>query len=355
MALITGKTRDHDRNANGELPKGLSVVLAEQRAGFWSRPGVGAAQPEFSEGDVPSRIYTFEPWLGCRWGTSCTFCYVPNLSAGHYPGGHQSDWFKGWGRWLVPKPHISERLRHQLFSANGRTRPKYSGAFVFMSAKTDPFLPRADLLKITRSNLAVFSEADVFLMCQTRSPAVVEDAEIFELLCHMAHQRKAAVSFSVATDVRAEQLRIERGGLSPERRLTTMERLKTAGIFVSAAVSPLLPYSDEFPRRLLDSAHHASIQTLRPSGFGSATPKHVLTEVDRSVPGYRRLEEELADDLRSLDKGEQFSWGVGNKGFMGAFLAARRFYGPPDSQKQTQLAFRADRRLPALSAPDYLH
>ena len=234
---------------------------------------------------------------------------------------------------MVPKPNITDRLRHQLLGKYGRTRRKYSGAFVFMSAKTDPFLPRVDLLRVTRSNLAVFAEADVFVMCQTRSPAVVEDAETFELLCHMAKQKTAAVSFSIATDVRAEQLRIEHGGLSPERRLRTMERLKSAGIFVSAAVSPLMPYSDEFPRRLIDCAHHASIQTLRPSGFGSATPKHVLTEVGRTVPGYERLDDDLADDLRGLDTDEQFSWGVGNKGFMGAFLAARRFYGPPDSQK----------------------
>ena len=172
---------------------------------------------------MPNQIYTFEPWLGCLWGTSCTFCYVPNLSQGHYPGGREGSWFKDWGRWLVPKPNITDRLRHQLFDKYGRTRRKYLGAFVFMSAKTDPFLPRKDLLRITRSNLAVFAEADVFLMCQTRSPAVVEDAETLELLCHMAKQKKAAVSLSIATDVRADQLRIERGGLSPGRRLRTME------------------------------------------------------------------------------------------------------------------------------------
>ena len=352
--MITAKTRAYGHSSTDDLPKGLGVVLAEQRMGFWSRPGDGSAQPEFSEGDVPSRIYTFEPWLGCLWGTSCTFCYVPNLSAGHYPGGHQSGWVKGWGRWLVPKPDISERLRHQLFSTNGRTRPKYSGAFVFMSAKTDPFLPRTDLLRITRSNLAVFAQADVFLMCQTRSPAVVEDAEILELLCHLANQKKAAVSFSIATDVRAEQLRIERGGMSPERRLRTMERLKSVGIFVSAAVSPLMPYSAEFPRRLLDCAHHASIQTLRPSGFGSATPKNVLDEIYRSVPGYQQLGTRLADSLQCRDTDGEFSWGMGNKGFIGAFLAAGRFYGPADSRKTPrQLPF-ADRRCEVSPGFQYL-
>ena len=253
-------------------------MLTKQTTGFWDRLDGGLAQPDFSKEDVPSAIYTFEPWLGCLWGGSCTFCYVPNLSVGHYPGGRESRWFKDWGRWLVPKPRITEQLRHELFDGQGRTRAKYRGAFVFMSAKTDPFLPREDLLRITRSNLEVFAHADVFLMCQTRSPAVVEDVEIFTLLSHMANRKKVAVSFSVATDLKEEQRRIERGGLSPERRLRAMQKLKKAGIFVSAAASPLMPYSTEFAGRLLDCAHHASIQQLRPLGFGSTTPKAVLPE-----------------------------------------------------------------------------
>ena len=263
------------------------MVLAEQRTGFWGRPGDGAAQPEISDGDIRNRIYTFEPWLGCLWGTSCTFCYVPNLSLGHYPGGREGNWFKDWGRWLVPKPNITDRLRRHLFNRHGRTRPKYLGAFVFMSAKTDPFLPRPDLLRITRANLEVFAEADVLLMCQTRSSAIVEDAEIFAMLCQMAKQKKAAVSFSIPTDIRKFQRRIEHGGSSPERRLRIMERLKTAGIFVSAGVSPLMPYSAEFAASLIECASrlHSGVTAL---GFRLGRP---AARFDRSTPISARLKE----------------------------------------------------------------
>ena len=328
--------------ANGgenELSSGLRVVLARQRAGFWGRLGDGPSHPEFSEDDVPGLIYTFEPWLGCLWGTSCSFCYVPNLSVRHFPGGHESGWFKDWGRWLVPKPEITTRLRHQLFDARGKTRPTYRGGFVFMSAKTDPYLPSPELLDITRANLKTFLEADVFLMCPTRSAAVVEDAEIFRILIQMAEKRKVGVSFSVGTDIKEEQRRIERGGLSPERRLRIMADLKSAGVFVSAAVSPLMPYSDEFPRHLLECAHHASIQLLRSIGFGSTTPKNVLTEVQGSIRHYRDLDRRLVEQLSGLPGAARFSWGIGNKGFTGAFLAARRFYGLNAShQKPSQQA-----------------
>ena len=338
--MNTANAQRHDHGLPGQQPRGLGIVLAEQRTGFWSRPGSDAAQPEFSDRDIPSRIYTFEPWLGCLWGKSCEFCYVPNLSVGHYPGGRASPWFQDWGGWLVPKPRITERLRDQLLDSSGRTRPKYRGAFVFMSAKTDPLLLRHDLLVITRSNLAVFADADVFLMCQTRSPAVVEDKRVFTSLVDMAVRKKAAVSFSISTDIKDEQRRVERGGLSPDRRLRIMETLKRAGVFVSAAVSPLMPYSSEFPDRLVESAHHASIQALRPPGLGSATPRALFTEVGRAVPNYEQLEAGLVEHLRLIDTGRQFAWGVGNKGFMGAFLAARRYYGSENSgKKHRQLTF----------------
>jgi len=63
-----------------------------------------------------------------------------------------------------------------------------------------------------------------------------------------------------------------------------MARLKRAGTFVSAAVGTLMPFSGEFPQRIVECADHTSVQNLRPSGFGSATPKHVLDDVYGTVP-----------------------------------------------------------------------
>ena len=229
-------------------------------------------------------------------------------------------------RWIRAKYEITARLRRRLSDGFGRTRPSYKGAFIFMSAKTDPFLPIPDLLHITRNNLEVSLQADVFLMCQTRSGEVVENPEIFSLIAEMARYKKIGVSFSVSTDILEEQRMIEHGGLAPEHRLRTMARLKEAGVFVSAAVSPLMPYSVEFPQRLLDCAHHASIQLLRPSGFGSSTPKGLLNNVERVVPRYRELDRKLIEEINMLKQSNVFAWGVGNKGFIGAFLAAKQFY-----------------------------
>ena len=319
------------REEGEPLPKGLSVVLTKQSAGFWSQLGHEPANPEFSTEDVPNCIYTLEPWIGCLWGTSCEFCYVPNIMAGFYPGATDGYWYKQWGRWLLPKERITARLRRRLMDGSGRTRPSYRGAFINMSSKTDPFLPIPEFLCVTRKNLEVFLQADFFLMCQTRSSKVVEDADIFSLICETAKHKKVGVSFSISTDIPAQQRLLERGGLAPERRLNAMAKLKDAGVFVSAAVAPLMPYSKEFPKLLLECAHHASVQLLLPSGFGSSTPRDVLASTESTIPGYRKLERMLVDQIEEADHSKVFTWGVGNKGFVGAFLAAKQFYATQSS------------------------
>jgi hypothetical protein len=44
------------------------------------------------------------------------------------------------------------------------------------------------------------------------------------------------------------------------------------------------------------------------------------------IPHYRELDRKLAEEIDALEGSEDFSWGINNKGFIGAFLAARRFY-----------------------------
>ena len=313
-----------------KLPKGLDTVLTLQTTGFWGKLARSPGRPDFSEDDVPKRIYTFDPWLGCIYGTSCQFCYVPSVATRIYPSGRQSYWYQQWGRWLLYKPDITNRLRKQLMDRAGRTRTPYKGAAIYMSPKTDPLLPIADALAITAQNLDVFLDAEIFLMIQTRSPKVGEEhkPDIFNRIVALAKQKKVGVSFSISTDLLAEQRRIESGGLSPEERLRIMARLKSAGVFVSAAVAPLMPYSPGFARKLVDSCHHASIQVLHLTGSGAATPKDVLTQMQREIPHYRELDRKLAEEIEAVDGAKGFSWGINNKGFIGAFLAARRFYEP---------------------------
>jgi DNA repair photolyase len=309
------------------LPKGLNTVLTPQTAGFWARLERTPANPDFAEPDVPERIFTLNPFLGCLFGTSCRFCYVPSLDTRQYPDGHQSYWYQQWGHWLLYKPDFPNRLRRQLLDEAGQTRPRYRGAAVYMSPKTDPLLPIKDALAITAHNLDVFLDAECFLMIQTRSKAVEEsDPAIFTRIVALARHKKVGVSFSISTDLLDQQRRIESGGLLPAERLAIMARLKDAGVFVSAVVAPLMPYSPDFARKLVDCCHHASIQVLHLTGSGAATPNAVLDQTHSEIPHYRELDRTLAEAIDACGASESFSWGINNKGFIGAFLAARRFY-----------------------------
>jgi DNA repair photolyase len=294
-----------------KLPKGLDTVLTLQTTGFWGKLERSPAKPDFSEPDVPQRIFTLSPWLGCLFGTSCQFCYVPSLDTRQYPDGHQSYWYRQWGHWLVYKPDFPTRLRRELLDGEGQTRPRYRGAVVYMSPKTDPLLPIKEALAITARNLDVFLEAECSLMLQTRSKAVEhEDHDIFNRIIELARRKKVGVSFSIATDLLPAQRRIESGGLPPAERLRIMARLKQAGVFVSAAVAPLMPYSPDFARKLVECCHHASIQVLHLTGSGAATPRNVLTQMHREIPHYRELDRKLAEQIETLAGAEDFSWGL---------------------------------------------
>jgi DNA repair photolyase len=310
------------------FPKGLDTILTPQSTGFWGKLTDSPANPDFTEADMPQSIWTVDPWLGCLWGLSCRFCYVPSVGTRLYPGGHNSYWYQEWGNWLVYKPDFTSRLRKHLLDGAGQTRPSYQGAAFYMSPKTDPLIPIKDALHITARNLDVFLDAECFLMLQTRSKAVERqnDPAIFSRIIELAKRRKVGVSFSISTDILDQQRRIETGGLAPAERLRIMARLKHAGVFVSAAVAPLMPSSPDFARTLVESCHHASIQVLHLTGSGAATPKDLLDETHREIPNYRALESKLVEEIEAVDGAGEFSWGIANKGFIGAFLAVRRFY-----------------------------
>jgi DNA repair photolyase len=189
-----------------------------------------------------------------------------------------------------------------------------------MSPKTDPLLPIKDALAITAHNLDVFLDAECFLMIQTRSKAVEEsDPAIFTRIVALARHKKVGVSFSISTDLLDQQRRIESGGLLPAERLAIMARLKDAGVFVSAVVAPLMPYSPDFARKLVDCCHHASIQALHLTGSGAATPNAVLDQTHSEIPHYRELDRTLAEAIDARGASESFPGELITKGLSARF------------------------------------
>jgi hypothetical protein len=53
--------------------------------------------------------------------------------------------------------------------------------------------------------------------------------------------------------------------------------------------------------------------------------KYKEVPLEKLIIGPYNLWGEKAEEIEAV-AGEEFSWGMNNKGFIGAFLAARRFY-----------------------------
>ncbi len=175
---------------------------------------------------------------GCGYGKLyCgAFCYartLPNWYFARRPG-------EGWGEALIVKENAPELLAAQLARARNRR-----GMRIFMSPVTDPYQPIERKLRLTRRCLEVFARYDDLdlLLIQTRAPDALDDLDL------MARIPYVWLGMTIETD---------RGDLpygptksQVERRLTAVRQAVERGVKAQIAVSPCLPHSPDFARRLL--------------------------------------------------------------------------------------------------------
>ncbi|MBO8155451.1 MAG: radical SAM protein [Bacillaceae bacterium] len=181
------------------------------------------------------RGYTFSlnPYTGCSFG--CSYCYVRKMPVNLFRK-------EEWGTWVDVKENAGELYLKEL----ARARKKYEHITIFMSSSTDPYQPVEIKEEITRSILAAMVEMPPdFLLLQTRSPLVTRDMDLLKRL-----KDHLLVSITVETD--REDIRKIFTPVAPPvaGRLRALAELKREGIPAQAAVSPILPCSEEFGRKL---------------------------------------------------------------------------------------------------------
>jgi len=207
--------------------------------------------------------HTLNPYMGCAFGDGgCgIYCYVAESPIGLYAD-------KPWGHWLRAKANAAEALSRDL-----DTLADLEEVRVFMSSATDPYQPAESKLRITRSVLDVFREQRAgLLVVQTRSPLVERD---FDILADMPF---AWLSMTVETDNDGV-----RRALTPTcppigHRLQAMQRARSMGIKVQAAVSPTLPHdTSRFADLLVESADRVIVDTFFGDGSnGKRTSRRPL-------------------------------------------------------------------------------
>ena len=174
--------------------------------------------------------YSMNPYTGCAFGdgSGCPYCYVRALPVAHARPG-------AWGKWVIAKINLPELLEREL-AALARSG-KLAGATIFMSSATDPYQGFERRMGLTRRAIEAFvRHPPRRLVIQTRSPLIERDIDVIAQLGD-----RAIASITLETNDDAVRRAITPTSPSVARRLTTMRRLRAAGIYTQMAIAPMLP------------------------------------------------------------------------------------------------------------------
>ncbi|WP_206921995.1 SPL family radical SAM protein [Alicyclobacillus suci] len=178
--------------------------------------------------------YTLNPYVGCVYG--CHYCYVRALPVARF---HPGD----WGTYVDVKQIDGRAFVRELQSARRR-----GSVNIFMSSSTDPYQPVEAQMHRTRQILDILlQDLDVFdfLLIQTRSPLVANDADRIRALGN-----KALVSLTIETDSEEVRKRFTPHAPPIAARMQALAALQDEGVQTQVAVSPILPFGPQFPELL---------------------------------------------------------------------------------------------------------
>jgi DNA repair photolyase len=252
---------DRSRRGRGAVSSPGPRYLADQRVAFddgWHpddpplAPVPTTVTPERSRSiltrnespDLPFDR-TVNPYRGCEHG--CVYCYAR-------PAHAWMDLSPGldFERRLFAKPDAARLLR-EAFDA-----PTYRPAVLALGANTDPWQPVEREHGITRRVLEVLAEYRHPVSIVTKSALIERDIDI---LGDMAADGLAEVHVSVTSLSRELSRRMEPRAAAPQRRLLTIERLRTAGIPTGVMFAPVIPaINEEELESVLEAAASAGAQ-----------------------------------------------------------------------------------------------
>ncbi len=172
--------------------------------------------------------YYIDPYVGCMIG--CPFCNVIDIA-------DFSRRLEGlpelpWGHYLDVKVNAAEVLRREMQSVR-------RGIVRLSPILTDPYQPAERHYRITRQCLEVLLETDLAPVVLTRAPRILDDLDLLKRF------RRAAVGFSIPTDVDRYRQIFEPGADPIEERLEALRTLHAAGVRTFGVIQPVLPMDVE--------------------------------------------------------------------------------------------------------------
>lgn len=191
--------------------------------------------------------HSLNPYSGCAF--SCKYCYVREMPLQKFKS-------IPWGEWLDIKANAAENYRKEI----SKLRKKNNPVNIFMSSATDPYQPIEQKANITRTILEEMIENPPnFLQIQTRGPLITRD---IDLLVKLKEKCDVLVSMTIETD--REEIKQIFAPFAPgiQLRLKALKEIHDAGILTQASISPVLPFSPDFSKRLDGIVNYIWIDTL---------------------------------------------------------------------------------------------
>jgi DNA repair photolyase len=174
--------------------------------------------------DIPFS-WSVNPYRGCTH--ACAYCYARPTHE-YLALGAGTD----FERVIHVKTRAGELLRAAL------TKPSWSGEPIAFAGVTDAWQPLERKYRLTPACLQACAEVNQPVLCITRSPLVVRDAD---LLGGLAKIGAASVTISLPILEPAIQRALEPGAPPPSARLRAIQALAAAGVPVGVSVSPIIP------------------------------------------------------------------------------------------------------------------
>ncbi|MBV7506493.1 radical SAM protein [Bacillus sp. sid0103] len=191
--------------------------------------------------------HSLNPYSGCAF--SCRYCYVREMPIQRFKQ-------IPWGEWLDIKTNAAENYRNEM----NKLRKKNQSVNIFMSSATDPYQPIERKANITRGILEEMIENPPdFLQIQTRGPLITRD---IDLLVKLKEKCEVLVSMTIETDRDDRRQIFAPYAPGIKLRLKALKEVHDAGISTQASISPVLPFTPEFPKVLEGFVDHIWIDTL---------------------------------------------------------------------------------------------
>ncbi len=218
-------------------------ILTKQKSGF------------LTEGAFPY-THTLSWAVGCGFGNIYCgkYCYAPQFPNWLYSKKEGEK----WGDAVVLKENAPQLLAKELTKAKNRSTYR-----IFMSSVTDPYQPLERRYRLTRQCLEVFAEYDDLdlLVIQTRSGTVTDDIALLAQIPYVV------VSMTIETD--RGDLDFGPNDAFIKQRFTAINQLSKVGVRTQITVSPCLPYTPNFAKRLGSSGAERIVVDTFVAGDGS--------------------------------------------------------------------------------------